>query len=131
VTTPDATAMTDAYAFIKVLHARRPDMVPLLTVNRVVEDGPDEASAQDVAERIVAVCRRFLALAPRAVGSVPDDRAVGRSVATRRPVVREAPGSPAALALRELAARVRDELARCACAERPANGQRSLFGPHR
>src|SRR5262245_41396618 len=39
VTTPDATAMTDAYAFIKVLHARKPEAVPLLAINRVTYDG--------------------------------------------------------------------------------------------
>jgi flagellar biosynthesis protein FlhG len=143
VTTPDATSMTDAYAFIKVLHARRPDLVPLLAVNRVGGEGdreaaperlpeataelapdatadlaPDaaaelvpEATAEFVFGRLGQVCRRFLGLSPRAIGAVPDDRAVARSVASRRPVVRDAPASRAALALHDLADAVEDALA--------------------
>ena len=114
VTTPDTTAMTDAYAFIKVLHARRPDVLPLLAVNRVALDGAgaDELSAERVFQRLDHVCTRFLGFAPKAIGAVPDDRAVLRSVAARRPVVRDAPGSNAALALRSIAARVQEELSR-------------------
>jgi flagellar biosynthesis protein FlhG len=110
VTTPDLTAMTDAYAFIKVLHARRPELVPLLAVNRVVrEDGP-EHDGPHVAERIGRVCQKFLGLAPKPIGWVPDDRAVARSVAARRSVVAAAPDCEAATSLRALTDVILEEL---------------------
>ncbi len=106
VTTPDLTAMTDAYAFIKVLVTKRPGLVPLLVVNRVDASShdpyADEHSGARVAERITNVCMKFLALEPRWVGSVPDDRAVVRSVSSRRPVVLGEPGTTAAVAIQAL-----------------------------
>jgi flagellar biosynthesis protein FlhG len=112
VTTPDLTAMTDAYALLKVLLARAPTCVPLLVVNRVVDELDEHAdhAAERVAERLCSVCRRFLAREPRFIGRVPEDRAVGRSIAARRPVLSFAPGSPSALALHVLALPLIEEL---------------------
>jgi flagellar biosynthesis protein FlhG len=117
VTTPDLTAMTDAYAFLKVLLLKRPDCVPLLLVNRTLEraecerHGDGDRSGAHVADRIRSVCSKFLGREPRWVGSVPEDPAVLASVTARKPVVVERPGSPAALALQALAVPVLDELA--------------------
>ena len=118
VTTPDLTAMTDAYAFIKVLHQRRPHQVPMILVNRVDQraaegDAHDrEQTGARVAERIRGVCQRFLDLEPRWIGSVPDDRNVVRSVAARRPVVLFEPETPASVALAGLATPLASELER-------------------
>ena len=113
VTTPDLTAMTDAYALLKVLLAHAPQCAPLLIVNRVADDIDDtgEHTAERVAERLCSVCRRFLGREPRFIGRVPEDRAVVRSIAARRPVIRFAPGSPSALALQALSLPLIDELA--------------------
>lgn len=102
VTTPDVTAMTDAYAFLKVLLRSRPGSRPLLVVNRA----EDEAEAKRVAQRIREVAGKFLGSTPLAYGWIPDDRAVVRSVAARRPVVDSEPDSPAGSALRGLADRL-------------------------
>ena len=118
VTTPDLTAMTDAYAFIKVLHQRRPHQHPMVVVNRVdqqaaVGDAHDrEQTGARVAERIRSVCQRFLGMEPRWVGSIPEDRSVVRSVASRRPVVLFDPEGPAATALGGLALPLLAELER-------------------
>jgi flagellar biosynthesis protein FlhG len=106
VTTPDLTAMTDAYAFLKVLHGRRPDCRPLLIVNRA----HDEEEALDTSERVSRVCRRFLGKAPQLVGWVPDDPEVTRCVNRQGPVVALAPDAPASRALRRIAVRVLGEL---------------------
>jgi flagellar biosynthesis protein FlhG len=106
VTTPDVTALTDAYAFLKALLARRGDCDPLFAVNRAASD--EEAAS--VAERMVAVSRKFLGREPRFVGSLPEDRAVARSVNARVPVVRSEPGSAFARALETLAGRLIQEL---------------------
>jgi len=103
VTTPDSTAITDAYAFIKVLLAKRPGLAPLLIVNRVDEEAEDqEHSGVRVFERLAQVCLKFLGTRPRWLGSLPEDRAVVRSVAARRPVVVHEPGAPCAVALQAL-----------------------------
>jgi flagellar biosynthesis protein FlhG len=107
VTTPDVTALTDAYAFLKVITQRRADCVPLFLVNRA----GSEEEALAVAERFRAVARKFLAREPRSVGWIPEDRAVVRSVSTREPVVASDPDSPAAQALQRIAVELQQELA--------------------
>ena len=104
VTTPDLTAMTDAYAFLKVLEGRSPRCRPLLVVNRV----SGESEAREVADRITRVCRRFIGKGPRLVGWIPEDRAVTQ----RGPVVLNEPDAPASSALRRVAVRILEELNR-------------------
>lgn len=108
VTTPDVTALTDAYAFLKVLMALRPESSPLFVVNRAssFEEGVQ------VAERLCAVARRFLGREPRCVGILPDDRAVVRCVNGRSPVVVREPDSAFARAIGLAHGRIRGELAR-------------------
>jgi flagellar biosynthesis protein FlhG len=107
VTTPDPAAMTDAYAFLKVLLARRRDAQVDLLVNRTL-DANDGART---AERIDSVCRRFMGRGVHYIGSVPDDRDVARSVAQRKSVMTAAPESLAARALRQLHTELSSELA--------------------
>ena len=106
VTTPDLTAMTDAYAFVKVLSNRRPGARPLLVVNRAF----DEEHAQEVSQRIQRVCRRFLGEAPELIGWLPEDRAVPSCVNRRGAVVALEPQSPFAVALEGIAVRVLEHL---------------------
>ena len=107
VTTPDVTALTDAYAFLKVFTQRRADCVPLFLVNRA----GSEEEALAVAERFRAVARKFLSREPRSVGWIPEDRAVVRSVSAREPVVAADPDSPAAQALLRIGVVLQQELA--------------------
>lgn len=108
VTTPDVTAMTDAYAFLKVLWRSRPSACPVLVVNRARDF--DEAS--QVADRLDTVSRKFQGRAPRWLGWIPEDPAVQRSVNARAAVVRHEPGSVAARALDHLTVMVIEELSR-------------------
>jgi flagellar biosynthesis protein FlhG len=107
VTTPDLTAMTDAYAFYKVLLQSRADAEVRLLVNRAT----GEEEALEVAERIERVCRRFIGHSPGYLGWLPEDRAVPRCVNRRAPVVLLEPSSPMAYALRRSATRLIEELA--------------------
>ncbi len=100
VTTPDVTALTDAYAFLKVLLQRDPDCTPLLVVNRAVS----ESEAAGIAERLRGAARKFLGRDVRCLGWLPEDRAVSRSVNARAPVVRREPQALFSVAVRELAA---------------------------
>jgi len=111
VTTPDVTAMTDAYAFLKVLWARRGDARVLLVVNRVpAEPGEGALVARHVGARIAQVSEKFLGRAPRRLCAVPEDAACGRSLAARRPLVVAEPGAPAAVALQAASVVLADEL---------------------
>lgn len=108
VTTPDVTALTDVYAFFKVLLQRRPACLPLLVINRVAS----EDEAKSAADRIATVSRKFLNRGPRYVGYLPEDRAAFRSVQQRRPVVIGEPQSALARALNDLALNLLQELGR-------------------
>ena len=82
VTTPDPTALTDAYGLVKALdaHALEGDLevpTPEVFVNLV--DSVDEA--RDTARKLRLVCERFLARSPRMAGWLP-----------RSPVIRSACG---------------------------------------
>lgn len=108
VTTPDLTAMTDAYAFVKVLFARAPKSRALLLVNRA----EDEEEAREVADRIGRVCRRFLGRAPRSIGWLPNDPVVTQCVNRRGPTVVLEPHAPFSYGLRRVSVRLLEELAK-------------------
>jgi len=107
VTTTDPAAMTDAYAFLKVLFARHREAQVDLLVNRTSEANEGARTA----ERIDSVCRRFMGRGVHYLGCVPDDRSVCASVGQRQCVVRTAPQSAAASALRKLHHELSAELA--------------------
>ncbi len=102
VTTPEPTAITDAYAVIKTLARQKRSARVRVLVNMASGD----SEGRQVFERIDAVCRRFLDLAPRYVGAVPHDPTVGLSVRRRRPFVLLHPHGRAAIAVDLLAQRL-------------------------
>ena len=108
VTTPDVTAMTDAYAFLKVLLRRRPHGEVLLVVNRAT----DEDEARRTADKLRDVSQRFLGRAPRWIATLPEDRAAFRCTQRRQPVLAAEPESPLGVALTSLARAVGEELTR-------------------
>ncbi|MFO0898315.1 MAG: P-loop NTPase [Pirellulales bacterium] len=83
VTTPDANAIMDAYACVKVLGERATARVFTL-VNAA--GSPDEA--QQVHLRLEQACRRFLGREVSALGAVPRDPALVRTV--QAPATQEA-----------------------------------------
>jgi flagellar biosynthesis protein FlhG len=119
VTTPDVTALTDAYAFLKALLLRRGECEPLFAVNRATSD----EEARSIADRMIAVSRKFLGREPRFAGALPEDRAVSRSVNARTPAIVLEPECPFARAIEDLGARVVEEVAR----QRPRGLGRSLL----
>jgi flagellar biosynthesis protein FlhG len=102
-----------------MLSHRRPGVRPLVIVNRV--ESPE--LARDTQRRLASVSERFLGRSPRMLGWIPEDPRVRCGLTKTTPIVEREPASPAAVALTEIAARVDEELARCA---RPGLG-RSLL----
>ena len=104
VTTPEPTALADAYATVKAIHRDNPRSAAALVVN--LADNARDAEA--AAGSVLTVCRQFLNWTPRYLGYIPRDAAVWRAVREQRPFL-FSPGSAAARALRDLAAVFCDE----------------------
>jgi flagellar biosynthesis protein FlhG len=102
VITPEPTALTDAYALMKVLAARYGRDEFLVVVNRAA-GAPD---AEAAFRRLARVAERFLRVRVEYLGYVPEDDAVARAVRHQRPVLVGAPNAPASLAVAEVARRL-------------------------
>lgn len=102
VTTPEPTAITDAYAVIKTMARQVADPIVGLLVNMVRNEGEGRA----VYDRIAAVCRRFLRVCPHFAGHLVSDEQVRLSIRQRYPFVLADPASPASLCIHRLAQRM-------------------------
>ena len=76
VTTPEPHAMTDAYAFIKVMTEKYPGKKMKLLVNQVVS----QEHGLKIGRRITEVAKRFLDTKIDIVGVVPHDDLVPRTI---------------------------------------------------
>ncbi|MHC4995771.1 MAG: MinD/ParA family protein [Planctomycetota bacterium] len=99
VSTPEPTAVTDAYALIKAVSRKRENVPVSLLVNM----SHDRDEGRRVYERVAAVCRRFLGLPLTDAGHVVHDPRVGAAVRRRTPFVLDAPDSPASRCVQQLA----------------------------
>jgi flagellar biosynthesis protein FlhG len=105
VTTPEPTAITDAYALIKVASAARDaNRRPLFRL--VVNQANDVGEAVGVARKLQSVARQFLNVEVESLGYVPSDRSVSRSTRGQVPLLVAYPSSPSALRIVELARRL-------------------------
>ncbi|MDN5346765.1 MAG: flagellar biosynthesis protein FlhG [Clostridia bacterium] len=97
VTTPEPTALTDAYGLIKIL--ARLGTKNYLIVNRVAS----ETEGREAAQRLQQAVRRFLHLDLPLLGFIAEDRAVGQAVHRQQPFVLSASGVKAALDVEAIA----------------------------
>lgn len=102
VTTPEPTAITDAYALIKAVVQRNPAADIKLIVNQV----ESRAEAEEAAARLSAAMLRFLGASMEFLGAIPVDREIPRCVRNQQPFFLAAPASPASQAVRQIAARL-------------------------
>ena len=102
VTTPEPTAITDAYAAIKIIARQRQDVDVRVLVNMV----KDPQEGRSIFKRIDAVCRRFLNLTTRYAGHVVYDVRVGAAVRQRQPFILESPNCEASACINQLAHRM-------------------------
>jgi flagellar biosynthesis protein FlhG len=107
VTTPEPTALTDAYGLIKALHtfgeeSGREVPTPELVVNRAASF----EEAEGTAAKLRGVCERFLARSPKSAGWLPMCSAVARSAGLQRPFALERGATLARSCLAQLGARV-------------------------
>jgi flagellar biosynthesis protein FlhG len=102
VTTPEPSAITDAYAMIKVVCAENPEA----EIGLIVNQARTQAQALEVANKIAEVSRQFLNFPVSVLGALPSDPHVPRAVMQRRPWVELYPRSPAAAAIKKVAAKI-------------------------
>jgi len=102
VTTPEPTAITDAYAVVKVLSRDQSERRISLLVNQV----RSAQEARVVHERISKVARQFLSVSVFDAGYVFSDEQVSAAVRRRTPFVLGAPRCPASQCLTQLAMRL-------------------------
>ncbi|HEY7087168.1 MAG TPA: MinD/ParA family protein [Tepidisphaeraceae bacterium] len=102
VTTPEPTAITDAYAVVKVITRDGGQRRLSLLVNQA----RSQMEARVVYERIAKVARQFLNVSVFEAGHVPSDENVPLAVRRRSPFVLSAPRCAASLCVAQLAMRL-------------------------
>ncbi len=104
VTTPEPTAITDAYGIIKIIatEVESLDIGLKLVVNRV----RSVVEGKRVAERVINIAGQFLNLKVDYLGFVYEDPVVHSSVVRQKPFLLVEPKSKAAMCIRHLVGRL-------------------------
>ncbi len=98
VTTPEPTALADAYAVIKAYTTYTERRNIKLVVNRVRE----EEDCDDVTEKINQTTKKFLGVEVECLGYIYEDKAVSEAVHKQEPFIIGNPKSSAARCVQEL-----------------------------
>lgn len=116
VATPEPTSLTDAYAAIKVLAAQQDRQHVRLIVNQAARPGDGRA----ITGQLQQVLNRFVATGSGQplrlihMGDIPVDQSVRDAVMRRQLLLQQMPGSPAAMAVAQLAAKLESTLLKSA-----------------
>lgn len=112
VATPEPTSLTDAYAAIKVLTTQQKRNSMRLVINQAARPGDGRA----ITGQLQQVLNRFVTTESGQpmrlihMGDIPADKAVRESVMRRQLLLQSTPGSPAALAMAQLANKIKTML---------------------
>lgn len=107
VTTPEPTAITDAYAVVKVISREDANRRVSLLVNQARTPG----EARVVFERIAKVAKQFLGVTLYDAGYVSYDEQVSTAVRRRAPFVVSSPKCAASICISQLAMRLEQGIA--------------------
>ncbi|MBF0500778.1 MAG: MinD/ParA family protein [Candidatus Riflebacteria bacterium] len=107
VTTPEPTALADAYGIIKVISQSRPEADVSVLVNRAEH----EEEARFIHERLRNVAWEFLQFSVKELGYLPQDRQMYLAVRQQTPLMLFSPMSPAAVRLRDIVVTAFNEIA--------------------
>ncbi len=105
VTTPEPTAITDAYALMKLLSTRYHEKNFSLIVNFI----RGEHEALDVFRKLTMVANRYLDISIDYFGSIPMDRQMTESIRQQQPIVDLCPSSRISSAFETLARAIAKE----------------------
>lgn len=101
ITTPEPTALMDAYSMMKYLHVLNPKLPFYLVANRAytVKEGTETI------RRLSIVLKKFLDREPVSLGILPDDRSVQQAVSRQIPFLIFNPKSHASASLEKIVSR--------------------------
>jgi len=102
VTTPEPTAITDAYALMKLLSTQFHEKNFNLVVNQI----RTEDDALDVYRKLTMVANRFLDISIDYLGSIPEDRQMIEAIRKQKVISELYPASKVTLAFQQLAQRI-------------------------
>ncbi len=102
VTTPEPTALADAYATLKTVAKQQLGTRMMLAINVVGNRTEGEATAL----RLVKTCRQFLQMEPEIIGLIPRDASVPIAVRRQQPLLTAFPQCAAAQAISGIAERL-------------------------
>ncbi len=105
VTTPEPTAITDAYGIIKSIVLVAPDKNLKLLVNRA----SSSLEGRKVAERVINISNQFLNVRVENLGFIYDDDCVVKSIRRQKPFYQLFPNSKAAACLDIVASRILEQ----------------------
>lgn len=105
VTTPEPTAITDAYGIIKSIVLVAPDKHLKLLVNRATSS----LEGKKVAERVINISSQFLNVRVENLGFIYDDDNVPKSIRRQKPFYQLFPGCKAASCLDIVASRILEQ----------------------
>ena len=109
VATPEPTSLTDAYAAIKVLAMQQKRQHVRMVINQAARAGDGRA----ITSQLQQVLNRFVTTETGRpvrllhLGDIPADNAVREAVMRRQLLLQGAPGSPASLAVAQLANKIK------------------------
>lgn len=119
VTTPEPTAITDAYGLVKAMTVKKREGVVHLVVNKV--ESAEEADV--VASKLTIVAERFLKLHLEMLGFIVDDILVSKAVKSQEPFLLKYPKAEATQCIYKLAAHLTNN----EYFDKRNNGVRSFF----
>lgn len=104
VTTDEPTSLTDAYAFLKLLHHDQPDADLRVVVNMAGSAGDGERTYGT----LIKACEGFLKFSPPLLGIVRRDQKVPLAIRSQSPTLTRYPSCTAALDVEAIAASLLD-----------------------
>jgi flagellar biosynthesis protein FlhG len=99
VTTPEMTAIVDAYAAIKMIAGRNREIPTAVILN----NARSLKEAEEAFMKLKSAVAHFLKISIRSCGTVPSDSCVHKAIAAQEPVVRRYPDCAAAHSIDRLA----------------------------
>lgn len=99
VTTPEPTALTDAYSILKAYLGNKGKASLRLVVNKA----GDEKESSIITDRLTKIADKFLNIQLEQLGYIFEDAAVSKSIKGQVPLVLESPNSPAAKCITNIA----------------------------
>ena len=121
VTTPEPSAITDAYSLIKAVYGKREERESLPHISLIANKVVSQAEGDAVYSKLSSVTERFLGGELSFLGSIPQDTLLENAVRAQKIVFLESPASKSARAYFELANKL------AGTEDRPGDTKSGLF----